>query len=182
MSIAASTYKLLKTLEEEKAFRFKIEEIKRKFEEITPLRLLEGFSLEQIITIGYKVLGEDYMMQWFKKEIPDVYRGEKLYFPTLPYEFIAHLMNEKLITYVVSLNYDELLEKALDMELAPQMYFRCAALEDFEKLLEVEKERWKETMECEYFVIKPHGTISLPSTLCHRYEEVLELEEYKRKF
>jgi hypothetical protein len=111
-----------------------------------------------------------------KQYIPLKYREESPpYFPTFAHEYFAHLVNTRLLKYCISLNFDELLESALEDELDAAHFQVVASRSEFERLQNRRIEDW----EAEYgpperkcFVFKPHGTISRGLTLRHLPERV----------
>jgi len=136
---------------------------------------IRKLPLEYLISLGCKVFREATMIDWLKRYIPDVYKSKIRYFPPIAYELVSHLMNNGLIQHVVTLNYDELLDKTIEEELGKGKSHRIATIEDFESLRR--EQNWKRISRL--FIFKPHGTISLPMSLIHKYQQTLEFEEEK---
>lgn len=136
---------------------------------------LSDAPLECNITILAEAYGEDRALEWLITHIPKDLKNPVRYFPSIAYEFISHLMGSGLIRYVINLNYDELLEMALDEELGDKPYKKVSTEEEFHQLAR-ELERISRD---NYFIIKPHGTISSPMSLVHRYEKALEFGKDK---
>lgn len=81
------------------------------------------------------------------------------YVPAFGYEFLAHLLKHRFIDAIVNFNFDELLDEAIEGELARNEYYRVLA--DSE-CLEV---RESEGSFSRPIYIKPHGTIGHRATL-----------------
>lgn len=127
-------------------------------------------SLEYLISMGCEVFGEKQMLNWLRQYIPDIYSTDIRYFAPISYEFVAHLMGNRLVRYVVSLNYDELLDMTIEEELGKDKCYRAATDEDFERLKN--GMNWENIARC--FLFKPHGTMSIPLSIKHKYEQTLE--------
>ena len=76
------------------------------------------------------------------------------YVPLLQYELIAHLFKHRFIDAVINFNFDELLDQSIADELNPDEYIRVVSEGEL-------SEREGDLR----FYIKPHGTVSVPSSL-----------------
>lgn len=167
------------------------EDVKRLLEEVgvsAPLgNSAKNFDLgnatfEQLMAVASKLERgkpeerERKIARWLEIQIPDIYRSEKRYFPSFAYEFTCHLLSLELTRYVISMNYDELLDKAIDDELGKGRCRKVVSLEDFELLRNTDD--WKEI--ADFFLIKPHGTRSMRRSCRYTTESVQEFEEDKQ--
>lgn len=94
----------------------------------------------------------------------------------LAYEILAHLISHGLIKYIISMNFDELLERALDDEVGIDNYEKVIGRPDFKRLLDI-----KLLGKLPHIIFKPHGTISLSATLKPTWESVTVLDPYEKK-
>lgn len=151
-------------------FRTDIEDVlKEKNPSLTP----ENASLEMLFSAYLTVTkDEDAVYKFLYGRIPNVKQAlERI--PPLGYEILSHLMNHELVKYVISMNFDELLEGALDDELGKSNYLSIIGRSAFRKLLDEEliEEGLKKVL------FKPHGTVSLSATLRPTWESVTSLEK-----
>ncbi len=136
---------------------------------------VDNISLEMAVSLydelHHKKAGYDFL----KSQCPDV---EKAYLYPIPYayEAIAHMFYFDITRHVISLNFDELLERALDDEVGPSGYQRIQSRSSFERLSEVNFSKDKRR-----FLFKPHGTITYRMTMRHSWEDVMRLEDEKKK-
>lgn len=143
---------------------------------------IEQITFEQLMTMACDLESgktqdekERKIAQWLETQIPDIYTSEIKYFPSYGYEFVCHLMRNGLVKYIISMNYDEILGRAIDDELGKGRCFKVVTLEDFELLRNTDE--WGKI--ANYFLIKPHGTRSLRRSCRYRIEYVQKFEEDK---
>ncbi|MBN2286268.1 MAG: hypothetical protein JXI43_07450 [Tissierellales bacterium] len=104
----------------------------------------------------------------------------KIIFPPFLYELLAHFMKNRLVNFVISMNWDEMLEYALEEDMGSEGYRRISSLSSFQRYINkdicecVEKER-------KAFYFKPHGTISYPMTMRFQSDRVEQYEDVKSK-
>lgn len=95
--------------------------------------------------------------------------------PILAYELLAHLVSYDLICDIISFNFDEGLESALDDEIGEQSYEWVYSDSAFHRIAEKGYSSLDKPA-----IIKPHGTISSPDTICPTVETVRAFPEHKR--
>ncbi len=93
--------------------------------------------------------------------------------PPLCYCLLAHLMKYDFVHSIISLNFDELLEQALDDSLGIDGYKIVSSRSAFGRIRDLEL--YDETK----VLYKPHGTISHPMTLRATWEKVNRLDDEK---
>ena len=96
---------------------------------------------------------------WLLKKLKKIY-GHK-YNPSLAYEILAHLLKHRYVDAIINFNFDELLDQAIDDELKSDEYHKIIS----DGGVPSENIFNKETGLRYPLYIKPHGTISHPSTL-----------------
>lgn len=145
---------------------------------------LEEVALEELLSIYADIsAGENPVGDFLRGQLG---RFSKDTFPPLSYEILAHLMNHGLIKQVISMNFDELLEIALDEEVGETNYEKVRSKSQFMKLLDDEKlslsnmEKIPSIMERK-LLLKPHGTVSYSMTLIAEYDRITILEEEKAR-
>jgi len=139
----------------------------------------EDAPLEVLLPIYAKIVGGDNPIEEFLKGHLDRFLGGQV-FPPLGYEILAHFMNHGVIKHVVSMNFDELLELALDEELGEQNYEKARSKSQFVKLLDDEQSGFEDKrVSGRKVLLKPHGTISLSATLRVNLSKVFEFEDEK---
>jgi hypothetical protein len=137
--------------------------------------------LEAFLTAYQEILGYDWDIDSFLEsrlpKINDNPNSSDKYFkkPPLSYALLSHLVKNNFSKHIVSLNFDELFEKALNEELGQSGYERVASRSAFGRFRDV-----KLIEEDRVFIFKPHGTISYPMTLRSTWESVKKLD--KKKF
>ena len=103
---------------------------------------------------------------------PDRYEVE-IKKPPLGYALLAHLMKYNFVHSIISLNFDELLEQALDDSLGVDGYKIVASRSAFGRIKD------SELFDESRVIYKPHGTISMPMTLRATWERVNRLDNEK---
>ena len=91
------------------------------------------------------------------------------YYPLLSYEIIAHLLKQRAIDVVINFNFDELLDQSIDDELKNDQYSKIIHDGDYE---DFSRDRKKEEKP---LYIKPHGTVSHPSTMRFTRDDYFEI-------
>lgn len=94
------------------------------------------------------------------------------YMPILAYEILAHLLKHRFIDAIVNFNFDELLDQSIADELRPEEYDYVISDGDFKP-----DNVQKLTVLKRPIYIKPHGTISHPSTLRFTHEAYFEIPD-----
>src|SRR6185503_11716444 len=97
--------------------------------------------------------------------------------PTFAHEVLAHWLFHRAVTWVVDFNFDELLLTALDDEAGPDgagTYRFCATLSDFSNAADDIDNRGVLSGLAPYRVFKPHGTMSIASSLMKTDAEIAE--------
>jgi len=99
------------------------------------------------------------------------------------YELLAHLFHHKKIQAIICLNFDELLDKAIELETRDAENSEgprpIVSLSEFQAVLE-ELEELEKEKRLNPYLLKPHGTISRSLTIRLAEEEVRRFEEVKR--
>ncbi len=93
--------------------------------------------------------------------------------PPLTYALLAHLMKYNFIHSIISLNFDELLERALDDSLGISGYKIVSSRSAFGTIRDFKL--YNDTR----VLYKPHGTISAPMTLRATWDRVNRLDDEK---
>lgn len=92
------------------------------------------------------------------------------YVTSLFYELVAHMFNHRLFDVIINYNFDEILDGLIDEELTPNKYDKVLPLNSFDRnLLEEDFKR--------PLYIKPHGTISKPSSLQYTFDDYYSMKE-----
>lgn len=116
-------------------------------------------------------------------------------FITLFNECLAHLVRERLVDFIVTFNFDELLEHSLKEDIGPHSYVRVSSpatfrwavthgLTDSKNQVYSDPDQRTTEMGCErakVWLLKPHGTISHENTLRHSIEQVWRFEKEKEE-
>lgn len=140
---------------------------------------LDEVAFEVLLPIYAEIVQRDNAIEEFLRGHLERFLGEKR-FPPLGYEVLAHFLNHGLIKNLVSMNFDELLELALDEELGDQNYEKARSLSQFAKLLDDDETgQEREKMSERKILLKPHGTISLSATLRIELQKVFLFEKEK---
>ena len=152
------------------------------------IRVPSEMPFEAFITAYQELFGYDYSYidKFLESRLPkidDRPSSTNKYFkkPSLSYALLSHLVKNNFAKYIISLNFDELFEKALNEELGHQFaYERVASRSAFghfrdyhianDKLFDIDDR---------IFLFKPHGTISYKMTLRSTWESVKKLDEEK---
>lgn len=139
-------------------------------------RPLEDMTFEMLCSAVTEGLGVE--KKWLIDNffIPIIEKDNNI-FRQIPlcYEIIAHLMSNKLIDDIISLNYDELLEKALDDELGKDGYFSVIRQEEWEEIT-------KGNLKARHLVMKPHGSLKFKDTISFNLDDVKEFAQYKKDY
>ena len=134
-----------------------------------------GFDLQQdqptpsfetaLAAVGRSPEGEKRV----REHIVDRYR---CYFPILyRYELLAHLLKHRFLDAIVSFNFDELLDRSVRDELGDTSYCSVISAKDtLANVFDPDNERYLPVY------IKPHGTVSAPSTLKFTRESYFDAE------
>lgn len=97
----------------------------------------------------------------------------------LGYEILSHFVSHRLIDHVISFNFDEYLEVALDDEIGEDGYEWVKSKSVFQKMAEDIEFRGG-ALPPKPLLIKPHGTISYSSTIRPTFETVQRFEKEKQ--
>ncbi|MFN0212795.1 MAG: SIR2 family protein [Saprospiraceae bacterium] len=103
-----------------------------------------------------------------KKELSDLLQSK--FQPSLTYEILAHLFKHRFVDVIINFNFDEMLDQAISDEMNPSEYQRIISDGDYDRLL----------LNHEYGLrypvyIKPHGTVSHPSSMRFTREDYFGL-------
>ncbi|HYE85286.1 MAG TPA: SIR2 family protein, partial [Vicinamibacterales bacterium] len=95
---------------------------------------------------------------WGDRRVREVLASmyEKRYVPLLRYEVLAHLFKHRFVNAIINFNFDEELDQSISDELNNDEYIKIVSDGDWRRARELQGQR---------LYIKPHGTISAPSTL-----------------
>lgn len=131
---------------------------------------------EMIMSLYNEIHDEEAGYDFLKLRMPDkedAYTNPVLF----TYEVIAHMFYFRITRHIISLNFDELLERSLHDEVGRQGYRRIHSRSAFERLIVTEalNDRFQR------FLFKPHGTISYRMTLRHTWNDVMRLDKEKKK-
>ena len=97
--------------------------------------------------------------------------------PSTGYYSLAYLVRHGFFKVIFTVNFDELLEKALNEELGPGKYSVICTSDEFKSLTPSPPSSLKEPL-----LIKIHGTYKFESTLTVSWEDVQSLPPEKEKF
>jgi hypothetical protein len=140
---------------------------------------LNEVAMEELLPIYAEIVGGDNPIERFLKGHLERFGGREK-FPPLGYEVLGHMMNLGLVKHIVSMNFDELLETALDEEIGDSNYLKVRSKPEFVKLLEDEESNQEELkISKSKILLKPHGTISLSATLRANLDGVFRFEKEK---
>lgn len=148
-------------------------------------------TFEEVMSAYHDVHGREALIQLMREAYyvqPDDYRGRTLI--TLFNECLAHLVRERLVDYIVTLNFDELLEQSLLEDIGPTAYIRIANSAMFQwamthGLREPGPHGYEHADQrsprcgCELaktWLLKPHGTISQENTLKNLIDDIWQFE------
>jgi len=150
------------------------------------------YSFEEVLSAYHPIVGEEELLKMMR----DHFLVEKKDFPqktliTLFNECLAHLCRERLVDFIVSLNFDELLEHSLNEDIGSDDYVAIHNPARFQWALNhglSREEDYKNTDQrnsesgCELakpWLLKPHGTISHENTLRNLVDQVWRFEKAK---
>ena len=133
----------------------------------------EKITLEIILAIASRIIRRDSVVTKLSKEFPDR-QAQKM--PSIGYEILAHLAKHGFIDAIISMNFDEILERSLDDEIGEDGIFQIVSDEDFERTDYLEK---KGLLEGKFKVFKPHGTVSAKHLMKFDIKNVVELSPIK---
>ncbi len=140
---------------------------------------LDEAAMEVLLPVYAEIVGGENPIENFLR---GHLGGSKEKFPPLGYEILAHLVNLSLVKHVVSMNFDELLEAALDEEVGESNYMKVRGESEFVKLLDDEESGQNgEKISERTLLLKPHGTISLSATLKVELDKVFRFEKEKSR-
>lgn len=102
----------------------------------------------------------------------DINKGTPFkYLPSLFYELVAHLFKHRYIDIIINLNFDELLDNAIEDELGKSTYHKVSGETKNKKLSRIiDYNRLREPI-----YIKPHGTLSRRNSLRYTNEQYISL-------
>jgi hypothetical protein len=145
-------------------------------------------SFEEVLSAYRRLVGERELLELMRNRFRVAESEHERGLITLFNECLAHLCREQLVDFIVSLNFDELLETSLDEDIGRDGYVR---------IIEEARFKWagqyglvagdgvyadpmqrRARAGCERarpWLLKPHGTISHETTLCHVPERVYRL-------
>ncbi|MFN0138772.1 MAG: SIR2 family protein [Pyrinomonadaceae bacterium] len=140
--------------------------------ELERLRLVQRLDPEQFETRLLAMSATESSGLAVRKALEKKYN--RRFLPTLAYEILAHLLKHRFVDAIISFNFDELLDQAIEDELNPEEYHRIISDGDGPsyKLPTKENEILKKPL-----YIKPHGTVSHPSTLRFTRDDYYRLPE-----
>lgn len=130
------------------------------FQNITRVLNFEG---------NLELLSHFYRKQDIGKEIQGLIHFK--YLPTLSYEIIAHLFKHRYIDIIINLNFDELLDNAIDDEMGATKYHKVIDGENtvpFEQLVDNHRLRIP-------IYLKIHGSIISRATLKYTNDQYVEM-------
>jgi len=154
----------------------------------------EEYTFEEVLSAYQRILGAQEAVQLLKEN----YLVKESDYPqktliTLFNECLAHLAREHLVDFIVTFNFDELLEHSLKEDIGPHSYISVSSparfkwaithgLTDSKSQVYSDPDQRTTEMGCEcakVWLIKPHGTISHENTLRHLIEQVWKFEDEK---
>lgn len=137
---------------------------------------ITDLSMESLLSLYIEFFKyEDAAYDFLRPRFSDVQKALN-YKPPLSYGALAQFLSHGLANYIISWNWDELLERALDDEIGRSNYERVVSISDFRRLLD-----YKLIGKLEKILFKPHGTISLAATLRYKWDDVQRFENEKDK-
>lgn len=95
------------------------------------------------------------------------------YYPSLFYEIVAHLFKHRFIDIIINLNFDELLDNAIEDEMGDSDYHHITKKSDCPDFDSILSERKLKVP----VYIKPHGTFSDPDSLKYTTRQYLSMHE-----
>ena len=148
-------------------------------------------TFEEVMSAYHNVHGKDALIQLMREAYyvkADDFRGRTLI--TLFNECLAHLVRERMVDFIVTLNFDELLEQSLIEDIGPTAYVRIANSAMFQwamthGLREPAMHGYEHADQrsprcgCELakaWLLKPHGTISQENTLKNLIDDIWQFE------
>ena len=150
------------------------------------------FSFEEVLSAYRYLVGEPELLELMRRRFRVTEGDRDRSLITLFNECLAHLCREQLVDFIVSLNFDELLEMSLDEDIGRDGYVRIVEEARFrwagqyglvrsdDDYTDPEQRRAKDGCErARPWLLKPHGTISHESTLCHLAGKVYRLGSEK---
>jgi len=144
-----------------------------------------NLTFEYVLWIYSKVYGLEKLHLWLKQYIPVLNEKNQLpYFPSFSHEYFSHLVKSGYFKYIISTNFDEILENTLENELGYGNFKIIASKSEFERLVNLDINNWESDYRAPLtrcFVFKPHGTISRRLTLRHTKDNVTHFEDEKRE-
>lgn len=114
----------------------------------------------------------DFLDKWIR--LPSRTSSENIFNES--YDYLAHLLHHKVISYIFNGNHDEMLSVALDDEIGEGGYGYIVSRSEFDAYLEKTREGSVPEIPT---VFKLHGTMSRPLTLRPTVETVKEFEDPK---
>lgn len=182
---------------EVQAFREKQQAEKEKEDKarwFSETRQKEEYTFEEVLSAYQRIFGAQEAVQllkenYFVKESD----SPKKTLINLFNECLAHLAREHLVDFIVTFNFDELLEHSLSEDIGPHSYVRVSSpatykwaithgLTDSKNQVYSDPNQRTTEMGCEcakVWLLKPHGTISHENTLRHLFEQVWKFETEK---
>lgn len=133
-------------------------------------------GLEELLSIYANVYGES--IHEFLDENGIKPKANIVEMPPLGYQILSHFIYNKLINNIISFNFDEFLEAAIDDEVGEDGYEWVRSKSIFQK--EVEDMDRGGGLPPKPLLIKPHGTISYPVTIRPTFETVQTFEKEKQ--
>ncbi len=146
------------------------------------------FSFEEVLSAYRYLVGEPELLELMRSRFRVGENDTHRSLITLFNECLAHLCREQLADFIVSLNFDELLERSLDEDIGRDGYvpviddarFQWASqyglVRTGEEYTDPQQRQAKGGCErARPWLLKPHGTISHEATLCHLAERVYRL-------
>jgi|GEM_PF-2430016 len=122
------------------------------------------------------VLSSVYSLEDIRSVLVEIYGNRR--WPHINFEIIAHLLKHRFVDAVINFNFDELLDQAITEEIGLAQFDYVISDGHCRKLDELMVGgRLKAPL-----YIKPHGTISHPSTLRFTKQDYLQLPEAMRAF
>ncbi|MDR3063581.1 MAG: hypothetical protein LBU40_05540, partial [Methanobrevibacter sp.] len=144
----------------------------------------EEYSFEFILGVYEKFYDNEGLSNWIEQFISPKKSKNKLHsLPTFSHEYSSHLLSNQNFKYFISLNFDEILEKAITREIGYENFQIISTESEFQKLENLDIEKWDDEFEIKPkgYVFKPHGTIAHKKSLRHTDEKVKVLEDETRK-
>ncbi len=152
------------------------------------------YTFEEVLSVYQKVLGSEEAIQLLKEH----FHISEENFPnktliTLFNECLAHLAREHLVDFVVTFNFDELLEHSIKEDIGPNSYVNIMSPAEF-KWADIhglfdsssrgysnpeQRDAYRGCYRSKLWLLKPHGTISHENTLRHLIQQVWQFETEK---